>query len=174
MQQVAVARSDIRIRQVLVNLQRLGLHPLTVFPVESLLGDFADVNLRIEVGGESLMVVTGIAVHNVEILDFIEMVFGSIGSEDARDTRIEATTEDSGQTSLTEAVAIRPLPGVFEMRLIFRLVVGRIEIVTAARQTSIHNGQVLIRQREVDDQFRFEVIEQGLQLLHIVGIDLGG
>ena len=60
------------------------------------------------------------------------------------------------------------------MRLVLRLVVGRVEIVASAGQTSLHNRQILIRQGEIDDQFGLVVVEKCLQLLHIVGIDLRG
>ena len=58
------------------------------------------------------------------------------------------------------------------MRLVLRLIVGRIKIVASASQTCIHNGKVLIRQGEVYDQFRLVVVEQSLELLHIVSINL--
>ena len=58
------------------------------------------------------------------------------------------------------------------MSLILWLVVGCIQIAASASQTSVHNGQILIGQGKVDDQFWLEVVEQGLQLLHIVSIDL--
>ena len=63
--QIAVTRSNVGIGEVFMNLQWLRLYPLAVLPVESFLGDFADVDFRVEVGGESLVVIAGIAVDNV-------------------------------------------------------------------------------------------------------------
>ena len=109
-QEVAVARTDVRIVKVLVYLQRFCLYPLAVLPVESLLGYLADVYLGIKVRCESLMVVAGITVHDVEILYLLEVVLCSIGCEDARHTRVEAAAEDGCQTSLLESLAVCPLP----------------------------------------------------------------
>ena len=171
-EQVAVAWADVRIGKVFMNLQRLGLHPFAVFPIEALLGDLADVDLGVEVGGEGLVVVAGVAVDDVEILYFLEVMLGGIGRIDRGDTRIETTAEDGCQASLLEAFTVGPLPGVLEMGLILGLVVGSIEIAASAGQTSLHDGEVLIRQGEVDDQLGLEVVEQSLELLHVVGIDL--
>ena len=109
-QQIAVARADVGVGQVLVNLQRLGLHPLAVFPVEALLGDLADVDFRVEVGGESLVVVAGITVYDVEILNLLEVVLGGIGCEDAGHARVEAASQNGCQTGFLEALSVSPLP----------------------------------------------------------------
>ncbi len=58
------------------------------------------------------------------------------------------------------------------MSLVFRLIVGRIEIIAATSQTGIHDGQVLIRQGKVYHQLRLIVGEEGFQLLHVVSIHL--
>ena len=109
-QQVAVARTDVGIVQILVNLQWLCLHPLAVFPIETLLRNLTDIDLRVEVGGESLVVVTSIAVNDVQILNLLEVMLGSISCIDAGNTRVETTTEDSGEASLFETLTISPLP----------------------------------------------------------------
>ena len=41
--------------------------PCSVFEIFASLGDLADVDLRIEVGGESLVMIAGIAVYDVEV-----------------------------------------------------------------------------------------------------------
>ena len=109
-QQIAVARADIGVGEVFVNLQRLGFHPLSVLPVESFLGNLADVDFGVEVGGKCLVVVAGIAVYDVEILNLLEVMLGSVGGEDAGHTRIEATAQDGCQPGLAEPVAVGPLP----------------------------------------------------------------
>ena len=109
-QQITVTWSDIRIGQVLVNLQRFRLHPFPVFPVESLLRDLADIDLWIEVGGKSLMMVTCITIDNIQILDLVEVMLRRIGSIDTGHTRVKATTKDCRQTSLLEFLPISPLP----------------------------------------------------------------
>ena len=108
--QITVTRTNAGICQVLMNLQRFRLHPLSVLPVKTFLGYLADVDFRIEVGCESLVMVAGIAVNDVEILNFVEMMFGGIGRKDTRHSRIETTAEDGRQSSFAETVAIGPLP----------------------------------------------------------------
>ena len=56
-EQIALTRSDVRIGERLMELQRFGLHPLSVFPIETFLCDFADIDFRIEVGGKGLVMV---------------------------------------------------------------------------------------------------------------------
>ena len=102
------------------------------------------------------------------------MVLGGVGRIDTTDAGVEATAEDGRQTSLLEAVFVGPLPGILEVCLVLRFVVRRVEIVTAACQTGVHDGQVLIGQGEVDHELRLVVREKSLQLLHIVGIHLSG
>ena len=157
-----------------VNLVRLGHDPLAVLVVAALLGHLADIDLGIEVRSEGHAVVAGIAVDNIEVVDLVEMVFGGIGSEDGRHARVEAAAEDGRKARSLEAVLIGPLPRIFEMRLVFRLVVGRVEVVAAAFEAGVHDRQILIRKRYVDHDVGFERAEQLAQLRHVVGIDLGG
>ena len=60
------------------------------------------------------------------------------------------------------------------MRLILRLVVGRVEIVATGLQASLHDREILVGQGEVHHQFGLEVVEEANELLHIVGIHLCG
>ncbi len=110
MQQITVARTDAGIGQVFVYLKRLCLHPLSVLPVESLLGNLADVYLGIEVCGESLVMVACIAVNDVKILYLVEVMLCGVCGENACNARVEAATEDCRQPSLAETVAVSPLP----------------------------------------------------------------
>ena len=80
-----------------MDLQRLGLNPLTVLVVEALLGNLTDVDLRVEVRGEGVVMVTGIAVDDVQVVDLVEVVLGGVGRIDATDARVEATAEDGRQ-----------------------------------------------------------------------------
>ena len=90
MQQVRLTRTYVRIGQRQVELQRLCLYPLPVLVVQSLLRNLADVDLRIEVGGEGMMVVASIAVDDIEILNLVEVMLGGVGRIDTADTRVEA------------------------------------------------------------------------------------
>ena len=118
------------------------------------------------------MVVTGITVDDIQLGHLIEVVLSGVCRVDTTDTRIEAATEDGAETGLLKTLLISPLPTVLKMSLILRLVVGGIEVVDTTCQTSIHDGKVLIRQCQVDHQLWFEVIEEHLQLLHVISIYL--
>ena len=102
------------------------------------------------------------------------MVLGGVCGEDAGHAGVKAAAEDGAESGLLKALAVGPLPGVLKVGLVLRLVVGGVEIVAAAGQTGIHDGQVLIGQGEVHHEFRLEIVEERLQLFHIVGIHLGG
>ena len=97
-----------------------------------------------------------------------------IGGIDATHTWVEATAQNGGQACLLKAIFICPLPAIFKVCLVLWFIVGCIEIVTATRQTGIHNGQILIGQGEVDYKLRLVAVEKGFQLLHIVSIHLCG
>ena len=81
-QQIALSRTDVGVGQGLVDLQRFCLDPLAIFIVESLLGNLADIDLGVEVCGEGVVMIASIAVHDVQIVDFVEVVFGCIGRID--------------------------------------------------------------------------------------------
>ena len=109
-QQIAVARTNLRISQVFVNLKGLCLYPFAVFPVESLLGNLTDIDFWVEVGCKCLVVIAGVTVNDVQILNLLKVVLSSISRIDRGDTWVETTTKDCCETSLIEAVAVSPLP----------------------------------------------------------------
>ena len=57
-----------------------------------------------------MVVVTGIAVHDVQIVDLVEVVLGGIGRIDTTHARVKTTTQDGRQARLLKALAISPLP----------------------------------------------------------------
>ena len=109
-QQVALPRSDVRIGERLVDFQRLGFYPLPVFVVEAFLRYLADVDFRVEVGGKGLVMVAGIAVHDVKVVYLVEVVLGGVGRIDAAHARVEAAAQDGSEPGLAEAVHVCPLP----------------------------------------------------------------
>ena len=118
------------------------------------------------------MVVAGVAIDDIEVLYFVEVVLGGIGGEDAGHTRVKAAAEDGRQAGLLKALAVGPLPAVLEVCHVLGLVVSRIKIVDTALQTGFHDGKVLIGQGQVHHQFGLEVFEEGHQFVHVVGINL--
>ena len=109
-QQVALPGADVGVGEGLVYLHRLGLDILAVLIVEALLRYLADVYLGIEVGGEGLVVVAGIAVHYVEVVDLLEVVLGGVCGEYAGHARVEAAAQYGAESGLLKALAVGPLP----------------------------------------------------------------
>ena len=70
------------------------------------------------------------------------------------------------------SIVVSPLPAVLKLRLVAGLVVGSVHIVGLRGETGVHQGQILIRQRHIDQQIRLVAFQKTDGLLHIVGIDL--
>ena len=172
--EIALAWPDVGVGECLVHGERVCLYPFAIFVVKTFLCDLTDVDLRVEVCGKGLVVVAGVAVHDVEVGDLVEDMLDSVGGEHLAHARIEATAENGGEARLLEAVAVSPLPTVLKVCLVLRLVVGGVEIVDAASQTGVHDRQILVGQGEVDDQLGLVAADELLELLHIVSVDLSG
>ena len=80
--------------------REVGFNPFAILIPESLLGNLADVDFWVEVGCESLVMVSGVAIHDIEHLDFIEVMLGSVCGENAGNTWVETAAEDSAETCL--------------------------------------------------------------------------
>ena len=172
MQKVALLGTDIGIVEGLVNLHRLRLDVLTILVIQALLGNLTDVNLGVEVGSKCLVVITSIAVNDIQVLNLLEVMLGSISCIDTGYAGVETTPQDGAKTSPLETLAVSPLPAVFKVSLILRLVVGGIHIVTTCLQASLHDGEVLIRQSQVDNQLGFVGTHKLDQLLYAISIHL--
>ena len=110
MHQIALARADVRVGEWLVDREWVGFNPFAILIPESLLGNLADIDFWVEVGCESLVMVTGVAIHDVEHLNLIKVMFGSVCGEDAGYTWVETAAEDSTETCLLELILVCPLP----------------------------------------------------------------
>ena len=115
---VALTHTDTGVMERTMDLLRLRLYPLTIEVVFTLLGNLADIDFGIKVRSKRLVMIPSVAVYNIEVVDFIEVMLGGIGGKYARHPGVETTSEDSGKAGLFEAFAIRPLPAI----LIFCLV----------------------------------------------------
>ena len=173
-EQEHLARADLGEIEDAGDLHRSGGHPVAVLPVAAIGGHLTDVDLRIEVGGEGVAVIAGVAVEDVHRVDAIEVVLTGVGGEDVGYTRVETGTEQGREPGLFESVLIGPLPFVFELGLIRRLVVGGVEIVDPGFQAGVHDGQILVGQGHVDHHLGFDLADQCDQFRHIVSVDLGG
>ena len=157
---VRFAFADFRIVQRFVNLVGFGYDPASVLVVAPFLRYFADVDFGVEVGGEGHAVIAGVAVDDVEVVYFVEVMLGGIGREDGRNARIETAAEDGREAFGLETVLIGPLPRILEVRLVLGFVVGRIEVVGAAFEAGVHDREVLIGQGDIHDDVGPEGAEQ--------------
>ena len=113
-----------------------------------------------------------VAINNVEILNFVKNMFGSICRENTRNARIKTTAENSGKSGFLETITVCPLPTILKVSLITGFVVRSIEIAHPGTQTGIHDGQILIRQSKIHDNIRLVRIQKLGQSLLVIGINL--
>ncbi|MNM95941.1 hypothetical protein D3C81_1084020 [compost metagenome] len=154
------------------DFHRLGFDPFAVLPVAALRGHFANVDLRVEVRRKRIAVVARIAVEDIDVLDFVEVMFQGIRGKYAGYAWVKAAAQQCGDAGLLKALAVFPLPLVFEFRGIFRLIVRRIHVVRLGCQAGVHDRQILIRQSQVHHHVRFNFVDQRDQFVDVVGIDL--
>src|SRR5699024_2376978 len=119
------------------------------------------------------------AVQNVDGVDLVKQVLLCVSAVCLSNTRLATGAEQSGETSLLGRRAVVPLVGVIEVCReasllaallvscapfgivqIFGLVVCGVHIVNAAGQTSVHDGQILIRQGDIHDQIGLDIVNE--------------
>ena len=193
MQQIHILLADLIEVVLALDAHGWDLDPLAVLHVAAGGRDLAQVDLGVEVGGKGVAVVTAVAVQNVDRVNGIEFMLGSVGAVGLGHTRVKAAAQQGGQAGVLKLFLVGPLPAVvkvggeagllaallidgapFRVIGVFRLVVGGVHVVDAAGKAGVHDGEVLIRQGNVHDEVGFIAVDEVTQLLHIVGIDLGG
>ena len=130
--------------------------------------------LKKQVGGERLAVVAVVAVHDVQVVDFLEVVLGVVRGERLGGAGVEAAAEQRHQALLPEAVLVGPLPGVLELGDVLGFVVGGVEVVHAGFEAGVHDGQVLVRKGHIDAEGGLEILHQSHQLGNHIGIHGSG
>ena len=169
------------------------LDPVAVLPVAAGGRDLAQVDLRVEVGGEGVAVVAAVAVEDVDGVDGVELVLLGVGAVSLGHTRIEAAAQQRGQAGFLKLFGIGPLPAVIEvgretgllaallvdgapLRVVrvLRLVVGGVHVVDTAGQAGVHDGQILIGQGDVHHEVGLVALDEGDHFVHLVGVHLGG
>ena len=114
--------------------------------------------------------IPAVAVENIYSINGIEFMLFCISAIRLRNTGVEAAAEKCGQTGFCKFFAICPLPAVVEISRkalffaaffvyfapfgivgILRLIIRRVHIVHAAYETSVHDGQILIGERDIHD-----------------------
>ena len=116
--------------------------------------------------------VTAVAVQNVDIIDFVEVVLLGISTKYASYAGVKAAAQQSRDASLFETFPISPLPLVLKLCRIFRLIVRSVHIIRFGGKTSVHNGQILIGKCHIDHNVRLFLFNQSDQLVYIIGIHL--
>ncbi|MMZ61562.1 hypothetical protein D1872_237190 [compost metagenome] len=130
-EQITIFGTDLRIVPHHLDRHGFGLYPLSVFPVAPLGTHFAQIDFGIEVGGERVTVIAGVAVENIDRMDLVEVVLLGVGAKDIGDARIKSASQKCHDTGIFVAVMISPLLFVFELCRIGMLVICRIEVVYA-------------------------------------------
>ena len=115
--------------------------------------------------------VARVRIENIDGFDFVEKVLLRVGAVNVRHARVETGAEQGAQARFFEAFPISPLPGVFKLRVIRRFVVRRIDVVNAGVQTRVHQRQILIRERNVDQNLRLKFFQKRDHFLYVVRID---
>src|SRR5699024_6011906 len=173
-----------------LDLHGLGLHPVAVLPVAAVGRNLPQVDLGVEVGGEGVTMIAAVAVQDVDGVDLVKVVLQGVGGKDAGDARVKAGAQDGGQAGVLELLGVSPLPAVIKVGGealllaalfidsapggvvgVLRLIVGGVDVVDAAGQAGVHDGQVLVRQGHIQDQVGLVSLDDPLQVLHIVGVD---
>ncbi len=126
--QVRFFWANIRIIEWFVYFVGFGQFPFPVLPVFPFLCYLPDVDLGIEIGGKCLAVVARVAINNVEVMNFVEMVFCRVSRINAGNTGVETATQNGRNTGFLKSVAVGPLPFVLEFGFVFGLVIGRVEV----------------------------------------------
>jgi hypothetical protein len=128
---------------------------------------------EVEVGRERMTVVTSVAIEDVDCVDLVEELFLGVCAENIGDAGIEAGAQERHDSGGFESLPVGPLPLVFELRFVGRLVVCGVEVVDSGFEAGIHQRQVLVGQSDVDQEVGLLVFDQCDALCDVIGIDLG-
>ena len=153
-------------------LHRLSLYPFAVFYITALCGDFTDIDLRVEICSEWITVVAVVAVENVYIVYFIEVMLLCICRIYACNAGVKSTAEYCCDTSLFKTLSVCPLPFIFKFSGIFRFIICCIKIVRFGFKTSVHYSKILIGESDIYYYIRLLLIYKLYKLRNAVCIDL--
>ncbi len=98
--------------EIPLDAERFYFQPFTILPVDSRLDHLLDIDCRIEVGGKGQAVTAAVAVQDINGMNLVKEMLGSMGAEDIGDPGIKAHTEQRGETGLTESFPEGELPSV--------------------------------------------------------------
>lgn len=116
--------------------------------------------------------VARVGINNINRMDFVKIMLLRISREHTSYTRVKAAAEQRGNSGFLESFFVRPLPGILEFSSILWFIVGGIHIMHSRCQTSIHNGQVLIWESDINNDIRLEALDQFNDLVRVICIEL--
>ena len=153
-------------------LHWLSFYPLAVLNIRTLCGNFSYVYLRIEVRCEWIAMIASVTVEDIYIVYFVKIMLLSICTENTCYTWVKARSEKRCDTSLFKSLSISPLPLIFKLCSVLRLIVCCVNIVYFTLKTSVHNVKILIRQSHVDTNIRLILFHKSHKLRHVVCVHL--
>ena len=95
-QQVHILLADLIKVVLALDAHGRDLDPLAVLHVAAGGRDLAQVDFGVEVGGKGVAVVTAVAVQNIDRVDGIELMLGSVGAVGLRHARVKAAAQQGG------------------------------------------------------------------------------
>ena len=181
--QVQVLRTDHRQVVGAFDFEHGVAGPLAVLPAPHLSGEFAEVDFRVEIGGEIFAMGAGIDVENVDRINAVEMLLLRQRCISVDHTRVEAHAKDGRDVLLfalfqvVPFVVAVPRRGLADLARLF--VDGGVEVRHAGVDAGTQYRHVEERGTDVDDDLRFSLADQCLGRFHVQsvqreGLDVGG
>lgn len=93
------------------------------------LGDFVNVDFRVKVSCKCLIVVIVIIIDDIQVVDFVEVVFGGVGCVNVSYIWVKVIVQQCYNVCIFEFVLICLLLVVFEFSFVFWFVVCGIQVV---------------------------------------------
>ena len=174
-----------------LDAHRCDLYPLAILYVTARCGYFTQIDLWIKVRSKCIAMITTITVENIYGINGIKIVLFGICRIDTCNARIKAGSAKCRKTCRPKLLLICPLPGIIKISrksklpaalfvncsplrilCILRFIVRSIYVIHAGFQTGIHNRQILIRKRNIENRIRLIGTNQLHQLRCIIRIHL--
>ncbi len=152
--------------------------PLAVLPAPHLPGELAEVDFRVEVGGEVLAMRTGIDVEDVDRVNAVEILLLRQLGVAVHHTRVETDAENGGNVLCLALFEVFPLVvavprrGLADLARLF--VDGGVQIGDTGIDAGTQHRHVEEGGTNVDHDLRFGLADQRLGCLDIEGIEREG
>ncbi|MNH01098.1 hypothetical protein D3C79_603080 [compost metagenome] len=152
--------------------------PLAVLPAPHLPGELAEVDFRVEVGGEVLAMRTGIDVENVDRINAVEILLLRQLGVAVHHTRVETDAENGGNVLFLALFEVFPLvvavPGRRLADLARFFVNGGVQVGDTGIDAGTQHRHVEEGRAHVDHDLRFGLADQCLGRLDIEGVEREG